>query len=252
MAVQIAAQLYTLREQLKTEADIAATLKKVRELGYEAVQVSGLGPIDPKELKRICDGEGLAVCATHESPKALTENTAAVAEKLALWNCRQTAYPYLAEAARSEEGYKQLAKDLTAAGKKLAAAGITLSYHNHGFEFERYGERIGLEILYEESDPKFLKAEIDTYWVQYGGGDPAAWCRRMKGRMPLVHLKDMTVVENKPTFAEVGAGNLNWPAILDACREAGTRWYIVEQDLCRGDPLDSLRLSLENLKKMGL
>jgi len=137
-------------------------------------------------------------------------------------------------------------------GRRLAERGLCLGYHNHSFELERFNGRTGLEILYEESDPRFLQSEIDTYWIQHGGGDPAAWIRKLAGRAPVVHLKDMAVIENKPTFAEVGEGNLNWPAILAACREAGTEWYVVEQDTCQGDPFDSLATSYRNLRAMGV
>jgi sugar phosphate isomerase/epimerase len=51
---------------------------------------------------------------------------------------------------------------------------------------------------------------------------------------------------------EVGEGNLDWPAILDAAREAGTEWYLVEQDTCQRDPFESLAISFRNLKAMGL
>ena len=76
--------------------------------------------------------------------------------------------------------------------------------------------------------------------------------RKLKGRMPLVHLKDMVMRGHEQLMAEVGEGNLNWPAILDACREAGVVWYIVEQDTCQRDPFESLAISLSNLKAMGL
>jgi sugar phosphate isomerase/epimerase len=95
--------------------------------------------------------------------------------------------------------------------------------------------------------------EIDTYWITHGGGDPAQWIGRCAGRIPCVHFKDMGVgPDRQPRMAEVGEGNLNWPAILIACREADVRWYIVEQDKCYRDPFDSLALSLGNLRQMGL
>ena len=111
----------------------------------------------------------------------------------------------------------------------------------------------GLEILYSESDPRYLKAELDTCWVAFGGGDPTAWCLKYSGRLPLVHLKDMVATkENTQVYAEIGKGNLNWKSILSACKKAGTKLYIVEQDVCRRDPLESLKISLNNLHKMGL
>jgi sugar phosphate isomerase/epimerase len=128
----------------------------------------------------------------------------------------------------------------------------TFSYHNHSFELVCFGERTGLDIIYQESDPCYLQAEIDTYWIQHGGGDPAAWVKRMKGRMPVVHLKDMVIAAGEQTMAKVGEGNLNWSAILQACREAEVEWYAIEQDVCQRDPFESLRISYENLKTMGV
>jgi len=129
--------------------------------------------------------------------------------------------------------------------------GLSVGYHNHSFELEKFGAKTGLAILFDESDAA-LTAEIDTYWIQHGGGNPGAWIRRVAGRSPLVHLKDMVIAEGKPVMAEVGEGNLDWPDILAACREAGVEWYIVEQDHCRRDPFDSLAMSLQNLREMGI
>jgi sugar phosphate isomerase/epimerase len=139
---------------------------------------------------------------------------------------------------------------------------LTFSYHNHSFEFIRFphgeGSRTALDIIYDESDPRYLQAEIDTYWVQHGGGDPVAWIQKVKQRMPVVHLKDMVIAEpphprmGSQWMAEVGEGNLNWPAILSACAESGIEWYAVEQDICQRDPFESLAISYRNLVRMGL
>lgn len=248
----LAAQLYTLREYLKTPEDIAKSLKRVREIGYQAVQVSGMGPIEPAELKRIVDGEGLEICATHVDYATLRNETQRVIDEHQLWGCKVIALPALPGEYRNEAGYRQFAKEATELGKRLAEAGIELAYHNHSFEFVRFGKETGLSILYNESDPAYLKAELDTYWVQHGGGDPADWIRKLKGRQTVIHLKDMVIHDGKQIFAEVGEGNLNWPAILEACKEANIRWYIVEQDVCQRDPFESLAISLRNLKEMGL
>jgi sugar phosphate isomerase/epimerase len=118
----------------------------------------------------------------------------------------------------------------------------------------RYGEKTWLAQLYERADPGMLKAELDVYWIQAGGGDPADWIRRCAGRQPLLHLKDMTVGPGRePRMAEIGEGNLNWPAILAAAAESGVEWYLVEQDHCYGrDPFESLAISYRNLRGMGL
>ena len=248
----IAAQMYTLREFLKTPADIAVTMKRVREIGYEAVQLSGLGTIMPVELQRILDSEGLQAVITHVSVDRLLNDFDVLVDEHKLWNCPNVAIGSMpGEYRAGKDGYISFARVASEIAHKLKAAGLTFSYHNHSFEFAKYDGKTGLEIFYEQADPVVL-AEIDTYWVQHGGGDPADWCARMKGRMPVVHFKDMVVLDGQQTMAEVGEGNLNWPRIIDACRSAGVQWYAVEQDVCHRDPFESLAISLRNMKEMGL
>ena len=252
MASLIGAQLYTLREFTKTPADIAQTMKKVREMGYEAVQVSGMGPIDPKELKKIVDGEGLTIAATHIGFDRMRDQPETVIEEHQLWGCKHPAIGGLPQDYRNAEGFHRFAKEASAVAKKLAEGGLTFSYHNHSFELEKFGDKTGLEILRTESDPKYFNLEIDTYWVQHGGGDPAEWILKCKGRIPLLHLKDMANKGGQPLMAEIGEGNLNWPRILDAAKEAGVEWYLIEQDICQRDPFESLAISLRNLRNMGV
>ena len=251
-ASQLAAQLYTVRDFTNTPAEIATTMKKVKQLGYDAVQCSALGTIDAHELKRIVDGEGLTICATHTDYERMRDEPQAVIDEHNLWSCKHAAIGGLPQEYRSAEGYARFAKEASEVAKRLAEGGLTFSYHNHSFELERFNGRTGLEILYEDSDPKYFNSELDTYWIQHGGGDSAAWIRKLKGRAYIVHLKDMAMDDRTQLFAEVGEGNLNWHAILDACKEAGVEWYIVEQDTCQRDPFESLGISLRNLKEMGL
>jgi len=249
---QLAAQLYTLRDFLKTPADIARTLPRVAEIGYRAVQLSALGPIPATDLRGLLDAAGLVGCATHVAyPRLQTDLPAVVAEHRVL-GCDYLAIGSMPADYRNAAGYPRFAREASEIARALRAEGIAFGYHNHSFELERFGDRTGLEILYSESDPEVFCAEIDTYWIQHGGGDPAWWIRRAAGRVPVVHLKDMAIHEGKPVMAEVGEGNLNWPAILEACREAGVRWYVVEQDTCLRDPFESLAISLRNLRSWGL
>jgi sugar phosphate isomerase/epimerase len=250
MMEKVAAQLFSVRDLMKTPPEMAKTLARIQQAGYRAVQVSGIGPIDPTELRKICDGLGLTICASHTGYNDLMNDLPAVIAKHKIWGCSQIAVPVTPVIIQNEQGYVEFASQMTKVGKELCNAGITFTYHNHSFEFQKFGDKLGLELIYEKSDPKYLQAEIDTYWIQHGGGNPVAWCRRMKGRLPLLHLKDYGIVNNQPTFMEIGEGNLNWQEIFAAAKEAGTLWYIVEQDVCPGDPVDSLAKSYRNLKKM--
>ena len=250
---QIAAQLYTLRDFIQTPDDIAKTMKRVKEIGYDAVQCSALGPISPEELKQIVNGEGLKICATHSSYHRMRDEPQAVIDEHQLWECKHAAIGGLpAEYRTRVEGYTGFAREASVVAKRLAAGGLVFSYHNHSFELEKFGDRIALKILYEDSDPEYFHSEIDTYWIAHGGGDPAEWIRSLKGRASIVHFKDMTMKGNTQIMAEVGEGNLNWPAIISACKQAGTEWYIIEQDTCQRNPFDSLAISLNNLRQMGI
>ncbi len=244
----VGAQLYTMRDLLKTPEDMAKNLPKVRKIGYEVVQVSGVGPIEPKELRKILDDCGLWCCVTHEPTDMIIKETDKIIEKLKILGAVTTAIPGLGPEYRSEDGYKRLAQEGSEAGRKMKEAGITLMYHNHSFEFEKFNGRTGYSIIFEESDPRYLHAELDTYWIQHGGASPAAWCRRLKGRIPLLHLKDMAIIEGKQTIAEIGAGNIDFKEIRDICDAGGTTWYMVEQDTCPGNPLDSLKKSFDYIK----
>jgi sugar phosphate isomerase/epimerase len=251
-ASAIAAQLYTLREFTKTPADIASTMKKVRLLGYEAVQTSALGPIEPGELKKITDGEGLKIVATHTSYDRIKSEPQAVIDEHRLWGCRHVAIGGLPAEYRNEAGFGTFAREASQAARPLIEAGLTFSYHNHSFELERFGDKTALQRLADESDPEVFSFEVDTYWIQHGGANPVTWLDRLNGRMHVVHLKDMAMQGNKQLYAEVGEGNLEWDSILAACKRAKIEWYIIEQDTCQRDPFDSLGLSLKNLKAMGL
>ena len=145
---QIAAQLYTIRDYLKTPKDIAKTLAKVRKIGYRIVQLSGLGKIETKELKRILDGEGLIGNSTHTDLKKLIEETDLVIEEHKILGAEYAVCPWLPDDYHNLAGYRKLARELSETGKILAKHKITICYHNHAFEFEKFGKKTGLEILY--------------------------------------------------------------------------------------------------------
>jgi sugar phosphate isomerase/epimerase len=244
---QLAAQCYTIREFCGDAASFAASMKKVKAIGYAAVQISGVGPIPAPEIAKIVTGEGLRVCATHEGGESILNDTQKVIDRLAALGTAHTAYPYPHVPLTTVEEVRALAKGLDKAGAAMRAAGQVLTYHNHAVELTRLGATTVLDILYDETDPRNLQGEIDTYWVQAGGGDPVAWCQKLKNRLPLLHLKDYGVHANGQggRIAEIGNGNLDWKRIVAAADAAGTEWFIVEQDTCPGDPFVSLKQSYD-------
>jgi sugar phosphate isomerase/epimerase len=247
---QVAIQLYTLRDHAKTAADLAKTLKRVADIGYQAVQISGIGPIPEDEVTKMLQDNNLVCCATHENGDKILNEPAEVVEKLRKLGCKYTAYPYPAGIDfNSKDSVKELIEKLNAAGKLLHENGQVLAYHNHAMEFYKIDGKTILDWIYDSTDPKYVLGEPDTYWVQAGGADPVEWCRKLKNRLPLIHLKDYAIDEkHQPRFAEIGSGNLNFPAIIAAAEEAGCEWFIVEQDSCPGDPFESIKMSFDYIK----
>src|SRR5690625_1899993 len=174
--MKIAAQLYTLRDYLKTPEDIAETLKKVKEIGYNAVQVSAIGDIDDQQLKDLADQEGLTICATHVGYNDLADNLDAVIAQHKTWECKYVGLGGMPPQYRSsKEGFVKFAKEASEIGRKLNEAGLQFIYHNHAFEYAQFDGVSGMELLLEESDPEAFGFEIDVYWAQAGGADPIEW-----------------------------------------------------------------------------
>ncbi len=250
----IGAQLYTLREYCKTIDDLAQTCRRVAEIGYTAVQISGIGPADPQAVAQVMQDNNLAVAATHMGWDRFLKDLDAVIAEHKLWGCRHPAIGGLAGEYHSADGVKRFVDELGPVAERLAAEGMDFSYHNHNHELIRYGGKTWLAMLYEQAPPGMLKAEIDTYWITAGGGDPAAWIRSLGPRQPLLHCKDMAMAPGREQrFAPVGEGNLNWPGILEAAEAVGVEHFLVEQDNSYElDPFEAMAISYRNLKAMGL
>ena len=243
---QIATQCYTLRDFMHTPGGVDRSFAKLREIGFEAVQISGV-PVAPAEVKKYADLNGMTICATHEGGESILGNIDAVIEKLNLYNCRHTAFPCPFEKQVIDMGMTMdLATALEEAAIKMEAAGKCLSYHNHNIEFRKYNGEYMLDILYANA-PHML-AEIDTYWVQMGGCDPVDFVQKYADRQQIFHLKDFGVIAPRTSImVPVGTGNLNWNKILPAAEAGTTEWFIIEQDQCQKDPFDSLKDSFDYL-----
>ena len=250
----IAAQMYTVREFCKTPADIAASCAKVKKMGYDGIQLSGNGPIEPQEMRKILDGEGLLCAATHRGIDAMEKDAEALIEEHRILDCKYTAIGgYFPKEEWTRELWAGFVARYNAISAKYAGSGLKIGYHNHSHEFSPAGGIRPMDLLINTLDPS-VWIEIDTHWVAHGGADPAAYIERVVGRIPCVHFKDMTVTPQRTSkMCEIGDGNLNWPRIVQACRYAGVKWYIVERDTGDMDAFDSLERSLNNMREnMGL
>src|SRR4030095_9269935 len=126
-----------------------------------------------------------------------------------------------------------------------------LAYHNHNFEFDKFGGKTGLEIILENTAAHLVVAEIDVYWVKFAGADPVALIEKWGERVRILHLKDMAQGTEK-RFAPVGTGTIDFKAILAAAEKNNVRYGIVEQDKTYDmTPMEAIQISLSNLKKLG-
>lgn len=261
MATQIGAQLFTLRDHCKTVADFTKTCARLKDMGFGAVQVSAVGIEDPAEIKKVLDDHGLVCAATHYSLDNLKDSAKALDYHRTL-DCELTAIGGFGHGGRSKEEWSAFAKQYSDISKSLAPEGLRVGYHNHSHELAPFGladhpEKIDpcetpMQLIFDECDDA-VWFEIDVYWIAHGGADPALWIEKCNGRIPAIHVKDMTITpDREQKMCEVGAGNLNWPTILTACKRAGVKWYLIERDRGDLDPFDSLKISLENLRSWGL
>lgn len=245
----IGLQLFTLRELLAK--DFVGTLEKVAALGYDGVEFAGYGNLEASEMKKVLDDLGLVAAGAHVPLDMLENELSAVIDyNLEIGN-KFVSCPWVAEERRqSASDWKKLAESLNRIGEETKRNGIQLCYHNHAFEFEKFDSKYALDILYEHTDPELVKAELDIYWISRGGENPAEYIRKYANRVPLVHLKDVADDEAK-SFAEVGEGTLDLASVFAASESSGAQWYIVEQDVCKRPPLESIKISINNLRQMG-
>lgn len=247
MKLPVALQLYSVRDEMKR--DFTGTLGKVAGIGYKGVEFAGFGDLPAKRLKEVLDGLGLVPAGSHTDIKTLSEQLDSVIEyNLTIGNkyivCPYNRYETKEDVLKASELYDRI-------GEKIRKSGLEFLYHNHSHEFVKYEDQYALDILFKNAKPSNLAAEIDAGWVFYSGVEPAGYIRSYKGRCPLIHVKDFKTAGNRD-FTEIGSGIVDVEAIASAAVDAGTKWLIVEQDECSMPSLESVRISLEYLKKINL
>ena len=252
------AQLYSVRTLLQTAESMDAALGQLREIGYTSVQMSGQSTDIPAETVRdLLDKHHLICPSTHGSFKDFEENLPEVVRVHKLWN---SPYPGVgsmpAEFAETEEGFREFARRANLVARKLKDEGLTFIYHNHAFEFQKFGNKAGLQILLDEMPD--VQFELDVYWLQSGGVNPVDWIRKVQGRMDIVHFKEMVGCRKRPDhpymtdMAPIGKGNMDWQKIMQACDETGVKYAFIEQDnAVQSDPIDCMRTSFLNLSALG-
>ena len=264
----IGAQLYTVRSLLPDKAD--ETLKSIADMGYKEVEI---GRADLARLLPLCKKYGLSVPSGHFEYACLTNDWANYGGKAprAGYNLKTAlseakaagleyvVIPYIHPKERAGMGmFVRLARQLNDAGEAAAKMGLKVAYHNHAFEFTKYGKFTGFEILLENLDPEKAFIEFDIFWAKVAGNDPAALMRKYPRHIKLVHLKDMRLhtpeARNEDvapeSFEPLGEGVIDLQDVMETVNRIGVAHCFVEQDQSSGNPLDGLKKSYDYLQAM--
>ena len=260
-------QLYTLRN-LMTPEKARTALKAVADIGYREIET--LRALHPLVLP-LCKEFSLKPVSGHYETGLVTGDEKAwfpqgrpfgwdkAIEEAKSIGLKFMVIPYIRPSERSPEMFKKVAEDLNRAGEQCQKAGLRLVYHNHAFEFgPGPGGVRPIDVLLQ-TDPKYVGIELDVFWVAVAGEDPVEWMRKLKGRVPILHLKDRAPGTPKQygegvtpgAFREVGYGNMDFAPILKLAPQVGVEHYHVEQDQVAGDAVESLRASYLSLAKWG-
>lgn len=238
----IALQTWSVREDMK--ADFARTLGEIGKIGFAGVELAAHADFGANNLKPALDNAGLKVAGLHVSYAALRTDANAIISDALLLGTRHIVVSWWPNTHFvSRAACEKIGEQLAAAGSVLRAFGLQLSFHNHAREMQVIEGRTVYDWIMSAAAPRDLMAEPDVYWVQVGGQSPGKLLRDLGARVPLIHLKDEK---------EIGGGPVNFPEVFAAAEEVGAvEWYVVEQEKYSKTPLESVALSLEQLKTWG-
>lgn len=252
--MKIGVQFYTLRHQCATLEGLEASMKRVADMGYRHIQLSGVCPYEADWMAEKLRETGLSCDITHYSYDKIVKETD---DTIAFHKTIGARWIGIGSNPRgiTPEGLAVMADELRPVIGKIVESGHKFMYHNHHMELARFDGKTFLDLLCDTFTPEACGVTLDTYWIQAGGGDPAWWLRRLKGRVDCIHFKDMVYspVDKGVRMAPIGKGNMNYPAILEACEEADVQYAFIEQDACyEEDPFDCLKQSYDYLKAQGM
>jgi sugar phosphate isomerase/epimerase len=251
----LGAQLYTVRQE--AERNLPAVLEAIRKIGYTEVETYwDLYGHPAAELRRMINDHGLNVPSGHFNYDGL-ESKIDYAKSLGV---EYVICPMLPESMWfTLDGYKRAAEQFNTWGEKIHQAGMQFGFHNHNYEFRRFGDTTGFETMMKRCDPKLVCIEMDCYWIAQAGGDSLQMFQQYGNRIKLLHLKDRkpgfptTQVKNAAAehFTEVGAGTVHWQEIFAAAERNRVKHMFVERDSGDLPAMESLRISFQNLQKIG-
>lgn len=247
--MEIGAQFFTVRDTCRTLKDFSLTLRKIADIGYRTVQISGTCAYDPQWLAQELEKNGLKCVLTHIPADRIAGDAQQVAKEHDVFGCDYVGLGWYGFDPEKGMSYENFVNTFGAAAKVLKENGKYFMYHNHDQEFKKLdGVRI-LDRICEDIPADLMGITFDTYWAQVGGADPAQCLERLAGRIPCIHLKDCGYGRRMDV---IGEGNINFDRVFEKAEAGGTKYMLVEQDDCNGeDPIECLRRSYQYLSACG-
>ncbi len=230
-------QLYSLRDQF--QKDVPGTLDKVRALGFVYVELAGTYGLSPEAFAQQLAARGLKPVAAHFPYERFRDDAEGVAREARALGLKYAGVAWIPhEGAFDEKTCREAIGVFNHAGEVLSKHGIRFFYHQHGYEFQPFGQGTLFDLLMAETNPRFVAYEMDLLWVVHPGQDPVQLLQKYGKRWELMHLKDLkqgvkgdltggTDVRND---VALGTGQMNFPEILKAAKKAGVKYYFIEDE----------------------
>jgi sugar phosphate isomerase/epimerase len=229
---------YTYRKSFSV--DVAATLDTLKAMGITDMEFSNLFGKTATELRSLLDERGMHCSSFGVGYKDLMEKTAEVAQNaktLGAKFVRVASIPH--QAPFTEADARKTISDFNSVGKILKEEhGLTFCYHNHGYEFQPFGDGTLFDLIVQETNPEYVSFEMDVLWTFFPGADPVALLVKYGDRFKLMHVKDLrkgikgNLSGTTPTENDValGTGQLNLSEILRAAKKAGVVHFYLEDE----------------------
>lgn len=238
-------QLYTVRAAMA--ADAPGTVARIASLGYREVEFAGYFGMTPAEVRTLLGDVGMTAPSAHTNARLLREDAAPLLDAAAEIGHAYVTIPWLAPEDRASlDHYKAWAETFNKLGEECHARGMQLAYHNHDFEFEEHDGLTGFDVLLTETDERLMEFELDIYWAVKAGRDPVALFAKAPSRFTMCHVKDMDAAGD---MADIGAGTIDFKAILGAPEAASMRHLFAEHDRAQ-DPWATARADLAALEQV--
>ena len=242
MTAKIGLQLYSVRDRLP--ADFEGTVRKIAHMGYAGVETAGFPGTTPLKAAALFKDLGLIVSSTHNFPPPKGEKFEEIKKILSILNCKDLVSGFGREQFKTLKTTQAACDEINACNKLCQENGLTLSIHNHSWEYIEVEGTYPFRYLLDHTDPAVL-FELDTYWTKYAGFDPVVALKEISKRIRLLHVKDGLGGKDQPNVA-VGSGVMDVKSLIEAGKD-NIEWLIVEFDRCETDILDAIEKSYQYL-----